>query len=121
MKKSLVSRALKLAVVIVPPNGEITFKIVRTKDESFYARIHLSLVDGNEIEFNEKVIEKYFVEKKLEEEYQQFLFLAQIAIHELLHTRTFGLVKSKETQELISELGELIFKNTINNLHKFPQ
>lgn len=104
----------------MPPNGAIQAKIIKTDDESFFARVWLNNVEPQLIEYNEKVIDKYFKEKNIVEDNEKLLFLVQISVHELVHTKTFGLIKGKEQQELVSELSEQLFKNIINNIHLFP-
>ena len=118
MNKKLIAKAVRIAKVILPPNGKITYKTVRTKDTSFYARIGFSKVDSNHIEYNENVLDDYVKRNKLTS-LQQLKFLVQVTLHEINHTLTHNIIKHKQTDEMLCEIVERVFIGTIENLNLF--
>ena len=118
MNKKLIAKAVRIAKAILPPNGKITYKTVKTKDKSFYARIGFSKVDSNHIEFNENVFDEYF-EKNKSTPLQQLIFMVQVTLHEINHGLTHNIIKHKPTDEMLCEIVERVFLGTIENLKLF--
>lgn len=117
----MVQNAVRIARKILPPSGKVQYKVIeKTSDFSYYAQIELSNVDGHLIKFNKTTILEYYNNKNIIEEHKQLLFLIQITLHEFAHTLTWNVIKGREQQEVVSEIVEQLFKNTIENIHYFP-
>ena len=116
MDKLMLKKAMRVAKTILPPSGKVTYKTVKTADDSFYARITLSNIDPHLIEFNENVINAHFKTHNITELHKQYLFLVQVALHELSHTHINNIIKKQETQETVCEIIESVFKNLIHNI-----
>ncbi len=114
MKKSQFTKALKIAKKIIPVAGHVEIRLIRTDDNSFFAKIDID-VDKHVIDYNMNVIEADIARKKLDD-LGQLVYLIGLTVHELCHTRTQDIIKDKIGNELASELAELVFQNTLKNI-----